>query len=614
MDVEWIPGANGVGQKDVRQKLEGSLIDNNMLQSDWPQWSLELAEWAPVQSEGEAAAEAAAASLLRALHVTGDETLLGPDGEMYEVFYPRDCMPEEPTPTVITAPADCSPSTSDCQEQQVAQQTQCVETLLADQPASQSTGWGIGDIVTYMQCVRAARYPARARFFEFMRAVTAATLGSHFDRLALVGSAALCIDTPESDLDAVAFTQPSPEDGSPSPPPGEVLRRIAEALVSAGWPLRLQLVDCARVPVLTVITPTADGELESIDLTVDQPLGEWHVLWFLGQRAEPEPEPAPLQKVPAPRPDGWEQGLEAAALRCVKWWLRRRRLPVSKEGGFPTVTWTLMVIHVLRCSLFLKEAGSGGNCNTSGLDEQALLGALALFFDRFAGGGPAGTLHFASDGRAEFWPQQPVSEQASQTLLPEAAHLSVLDPTTSEGDGAQLGVQHADLAPRISPATRLLHAFELRRAAQLSAAALDARSQANDESNNVLRELFTDVGETANTVPVDVNVEDAHAARSAVAVLVDGVLQLGVLEKVRPKRGWNAPFLHRGDSTSRLAMRPCVVDTVTGAVSRSEGLTWFCPVDFVCALKLQQDSLTDESLERWRELNATLFGAASQAR
>merc|ERR1739848_314706 len=114
-----------------------------------------------------------------------------------------------------------------------------------------------------------------------------------------------------------------------------ILRRIEDKIASVAppgaWggmgPFRLQMVDCTRVPVLTVITHMADGALLSLDLTVDQPVGEWHVLWFLSQRGEPEPEPAPLYQVPVPLHDGWEQGLEAAALRCVKWWLRRRRIP-----------------------------------------------------------------------------------------------------------------------------------------------------------------------------------------------------------------------------------------------------------------------------------------------
>jgi hypothetical protein len=397
--------------------------------------------------------------------------------------------------------------------------------------------------------------------------------------------------------------------------------------------LSIQLIDCARVPVLTIVSRTATGDVLSLDLTVDQPLGEWHVLWFLSQRAEAEPEFAPVYTVPAPRPDGWEQGLEAAALRCVKWWLRRRRIPVSKEGGFPTVTWTFMVIHVLRCSLFLKEAHANGESNISDSNEHALLGALATFFDRFAEGGPAGTLLFSS-GRAEFWPRPSSSSQTSPFCLPEAAHLSVLDPTTTDIHSVHQGIQPLDLAPTISPATRLLHAAELRRAAQLSTVALISRrsaqptdadddQQSSETSSNALLELFAEAGEGRNTVPVALPAEESGVA--AAAILIDGNLKLGVLKEVYPKPGWNAPFLHRGDWRSRLLIEPYCVDESTGEILPETGeLIWFTPVDFVCAVNLEvatrefkpmaddQESpmayiLTKASLEHWRELHATLL-------
>jgi len=221
---------------------------------------------------------------------------------------------------------------------------------------------GISDVVEFMRTAAVARYPGRARLFELVQEATTEALGAHFQRLALVGSTALRIDTPESDLDVVAFTKgadaehPADEDKKkpvPAPCPVDALRWIAQALVARDATLRLQLVDCSKVPVLTAVS--WDGEL-SIDITVDQPLGETHVTWF--QRLwhkEPvvtpvqQKDPSPALPEPCVDPDGegWEQGLEAVALRCVKWWLRRRRIPVSKEGGYPTVVWTLMVLHVL---------------------------------------------------------------------------------------------------------------------------------------------------------------------------------------------------------------------------------------------------------------------------
>jgi hypothetical protein len=207
--------------------------------------------------------------------------------------------------------------------------------------------------------------------------------------------------------------------------------------------------------VLTVFS--GSGEL-SLDLTVDQPLSEWHVLWLQSQRANPVFDASCMQGVPVPAMDAWEQGLEAAALRCVKWWLRRRHIPVSKEGGFPTVVWTLMVIHALRCSVFYNEAQ--GDKARPVFDERALLGALAAFFDRFSEGGLAGTLLFQEGFNAVFCPR-PAADGTGPPLSLASDSFSVLDPTTTHQDCAAFGIAPLELVPRISPATQLLHAYEL---------------------------------------------------------------------------------------------------------------------------------------------------------
>eukprot|EP00928_Gymnodinium_smaydae_P013623 TRINITY_DN14958_c0_g2_i4.p1 TRINITY_DN14958_c0_g2~~TRINITY_DN14958_c0_g2_i4.p1 ORF type:complete len:988 (-),score=208.62 TRINITY_DN14958_c0_g2_i4:376-3339(-) len=621
---EWMPAVK-------QPSLYGESWHPEFTSEPWPPV---FAEWAPCQSEAEAAAEAAAADLLCSLHLLGDESLQGPDGDIYEVFYPSAGLPEEPAAVAQLAPELPAPTPeyTGCGAASGSRSPRVTATASRSPPLAprrNSAEFGIGDIVTYMRSVQAARYPARARLFEVVRSAAASSLGDHFSRLALVGSAALRIDTPDSDLDAVVFTRlPCNDAGDVTAAPlapAEALRRIAHVLASNEYtlgsgfgegPLRFQLVDCARVPVLTVLAPLPTGDLLSLDLTVDQPLGEWHVLWFLSQRSEPEPEPAPLHRVPAPRPDGWEQGLESAALRCVKWWLRRRKIPVSKEGGYPTVAWTLMVVHVLRCSLFVDDAGrrerfAGTAVGERGYDEHALLGALAAFFDRFSGG-PAGTLLFAGT-EAQFWPQ-PALGQA-----PIAEDLSVLDPTTTQDEGFLQGMEPADLAPRISPATRLLQAYELRRAAWLSAVAL--RSQGSLEGNcggAALQALFSDVGEFTNLVPTAVPEEPI-----AVVALLEDTLHIGYLTKVQPKFGWSAPFLHRSDCKSRMAMKLCEVDPQTGLIvryGRSSPLRWFTPADFVCALRVKTcpkgsrrhgqlcDVLEAEELERWLDLHATLAG------
>jgi len=317
--------------------------------------------------------------------LSGDESLLGPDGELYEIFYPGDSPPEELSPRFAETSSDASVGSPD---QHVTLELHSgTEVAAAGNWQSLDTGTGkpqtsaevgILGILTFMRGVAAVSYPARSQLFDTVQTAAAIALGDHFERFALVGSTALRIDTPDSDLDAVVFTRssvsPSGEDLHP-PLATDALRRITEMLRASDPSLRLQLVDCTRVPVLTVFS--SDGEL-SLDLTVDQPLSEWHVLWLQSQRKDPVFDLPFMQGVPVPTLDGWEQGLEAAALRCIKWWLRRRHIPVSKEGGYPTVVWTLMVIHALRCSVFYNEGNGDDACTT--VNERTLLGAIAAFF------------------------------------------------------------------------------------------------------------------------------------------------------------------------------------------------------------------------------------------
>merc|ERR1719265_2039853 len=116
---------------------------------------------------------------------------------------------------------------------------------------------GIIDIVQFMESVAAARYPARVQFFEMVQVAASDALGHYFERLALVGSTALRIDMPDSDLDAVAFTKVEPWACGPQPQPIDALRLIADVLCEYDSSLQLQLVGSTRVPVLTV--STGDG-------------------------------------------------------------------------------------------------------------------------------------------------------------------------------------------------------------------------------------------------------------------------------------------------------------------------------------------------------------------
>jgi len=533
----------------------------------------------------------------------GGEDIVGPDGEIYEVFYPKAHEDDElEGPDGMSTQLPGSP-----------QDLELVEEFETWQPVvdwvSTEAEVRIAAMVEHMSRQAVSSYPARHALFETVKAATEEALGDHFDSFALVGSTAMRIDTPDSDLDAVAFTK----DAAGSPEPRDALRLVAERLEEReGGQLGLQLVPCARVPVLTVLS--ADGT-QSLDLTVNETVGLWHVWWFQTHRAQLVTDPIPLQYVPAPALEGSSQGLEADALRCVKWWLRRRRIPVAKEGGYPSVVWTLVVLHVLRCSLFL--AGGDGQ-----RDSLTLLGALAAFFDRLAESGLTGTFFFEGGTNAAFL--------QGAAAAPPASGLSVIDPTTTCEESVAWGITPTDLAPKTSAATQLLHRCELRRAQRLSAIALgvgrvDSQERAAAELSGAeaLQELFADVGESVNSLPSEVPAEPC----AVVAVQEGGAVLTGLLEQVRPKPGWTAPFLRRDDIRSGFALRRCEVDTVTGSLVEyqdADALEWFHPSDFVCAVPLrrcrepaagrqQAHRLEPEGLRRLLELRAVAPCAAPPA-
>jgi len=552
----------------------------------------------------------------------GDETLRGPDGALYDIFYPPDCIPEHLSDAASTTATgeetnsefDVSPPARRDSSSRASSSTSTTRSCTSSLSEKGRNGWvsaevGVEAMVSFMSLSAVSRFPARSELFERVRLASAVALGPLFHRFALVGSTAMCIDTPESDLDAVVFTKASVNESGfemPSILPAQALRCIADHL--SHWKcVKVQLVDCTRVPVLTVLT--AD-ETQSLDLTVDQALGEYHVEWFRSQHVGRAQLFNPLQGMPMPSPDGWSQGLEAAALRCVKWWLRRRRIPVPKEGGYPSIVWTLMVLHALRCSVFVDDAEDSASRG------RRLLGAIAAFFDRFAEGGLAGTLHFAGYAGAEFSPE----DSHGQGIF-QAANLSVLDPTTTNHDSTAAGVQPSDLVPKTSAATHLLYSYELRRAQQLSATAL-AAAEAGPDCGGIggggaeLAELFGDLGEPLNTL--DVSVPNSH---TGIIALRGTNLILGLLQRITPKAGWQAPFLHRLDTSSTFAIRRVHIDEAGTVVKISSPhvTEWFYPSEFVCMVPFSSNGedaggalrLEAEGLQRWSDMKALLPKPAS---
>jgi hypothetical protein len=276
-----------------------------------------------------------------------------------------------------------------------------------------------------------------------------------------------------------------------------------------------------------------------------------------------------------------------------------------------------MVIHALRCSVFYNEAG-GANSRAT-VNERRLLGAIAVFFDRFAEGGLSGTLLFAEGKRAEFWPQASLSESERQVPALSSGAFSVLDPTTTSEDSAAFGIEPVDLAPRISSATQLLHAYELQRAQSLSSLALAREELSPDsgESGDALNRLFSEVNEALYLLPSAVPDEPL-----GLMFLCGGVLLFGLLQHITLKPGWAATFLNRHDVLSRIAVRICSVDLETRVALPQESapslLHWLSPADAVCTASLRPCcngsawerrncyELDAESLEHWCSMHALL--------
>lgn len=151
-------------------------------------------------------------------------------------------------------------------------------------------------------------------------------LKGHFGRLILVGSAALRVETPGSDVDVVCFTQRD-EGKQAVGLPVTVLRRVHWSLKellsqTPNYPtyFSTELIDEARVPILRVMWGPKDNCC-AVDVSVDLD----HVRWF--QRVGAAPRPTEPQPPVAP--------LVTLTLRCVKWWLKQRQIPRSSEAVCP---------------------------------------------------------------------------------------------------------------------------------------------------------------------------------------------------------------------------------------------------------------------------------------
>jgi len=410
-------------------------------------------------------------------------------------------------------------------------------------------------------------------------------LGPDFGKLKLVGSVALCVEMPGSDLDVVCFTRST--EGQASSCPADYLQRLHEAFVNhpgAAANFALELIIDARVPILRVRWAGMGGRCIAVDISVNQTRPVEHVTWFQRVGAAPCPSPTP--------PAAASQ--VTVTLRCIKWWLRQRQIPQTKEGGLPTLAWLLMAVHV--CALPDTRARA---TNYEARPMTALLTMLGGFFHYFAVlGGLDGSLKFKSES-SEF--QRRTGERQSPW-----SELSILDPTSS---------QALDLAPHLPPATQLLLMYELRRASHRLPRDPRVVSEAaeDDTGGNQIREVFEPVREGCNSLP------SILAENFAVLALVGnpctgvGNIEVALVYNIIPRAGWAAPFLMRSDNQSEVYVHLLDLHRNTGrCYLRDKGFVLLCPCHFICRVQLSQcqdgrtSVLCGDGLERFNGMKQYL--------
>lgn len=429
-------------------------------------------------------------------------------------------------------------------------------------------------------------------------------LGRSFVRLVLVGSVALRVETPGSDVDVVCFTRrDGPEaqqaDGHYDAVglPVDVLRRVhwsLQELVSHyadnGANFSMELIDDARVPILRVLW----GSSIAVDVSVDQSRPVDHVRWFQRVGAAPRPTAPP----PAVAP------LVTLTLRCVKWWIRQRQVPRTKEGGMATIAWLLMAVHVCSLPETHEQAIISGQ-----RPMVALLASLAAFFHHYAAiDGLDGVLMFAADGSSSEFRRSSEKKPSPRSSSNVWGELSVLDPTRE-------GNERLDLAPRLPPATQLLLSHELRRASQRLHRVPKGRELSSGDGRRVLEEVFEPLPEGMNNLP------SFTVSMGVMGVLLlweqdstgPGTVELAIIDSISPRPGWIAPFLHRGDDRSELSVRLLDVEERTGRAAprkSSNPEVVLCPCHFICRVQLDRDGknyrLDTEGLERMKAMKLYL--------
>jgi hypothetical protein len=262
-------------------------------------------------------------------------------------------------------------------------------------------------------------------------------------------------------------------------------------------------------------------------------------------------------------------------LRSIKWWLRQRQIPRTKEGGLPTIAWLLLALHTTSHAV----ASSSEDAKNNNSMEQLII-ALAAFFREYERAGALhGTLRFSREAEAESYTSE--FRRAHRNSESPWSDLVVLDPAPGAAEP-----QDVNLAPSLSAATQLLLTYELQRASCL----LQGRTK-SETSRSFLEALFLGQPPMKNSLPTiikDVPVTCLLLQGNPSQGV--GSLEVVVIERIVPRPGWNAPFLHRFDTTSELHARIFDVCEESGSCApRKEGYVVLCPCHFVCMIELQRD-------------------------
>lgn len=372
----------------------------------------------------------------------------------------------------------------------------------------------------------------------------------------VVGSTSWGGAVPESDLDLVLLSPSKEAEGQEAVALLRLLRDSLEELGAEGaegeggerlkacpWK-HLELLDAPRVPLLRLLD--AGGEL-SCDVSVDRQRALHHRR-VLRRDLEGRPE-------------------MLGFVRLVKYWLRRRGLPMAGEGGIPSLAWAVAALRLA------EEQPQGSSVEV----------LLLHFFSqmRHLGDYALNIAHDAHGGCEINWRRRPPWTQEWVQLFLVNDPVDVLEEGNLQGQGqAPPGITQ----PSMPAALGALYVAELR----LAWEALD-----KGRWEDVWRQATAEV-----RLPLPC-VMDLRGRKAPLHILLkDGIVHLGRLQEVRKcPTLQNQEVLHRRDQSSELVLEPCClvedgqgpdgpmsIHSTTSSAGSGSHLITCQPCHWICAL------------------------------